>query len=432
MQSPAKSMCVKGWGKNMAKKRTSASEITDLQSFMHWVALQRECLNLINSHLAPSSEVAYELFFRGVSHTSYKNIPSIFRDDLIYNEDTIFNEAVSKNYTDFANDKTTFDMLVRMQHYGVPTRLLDVTQDPLVALYFATRLSAKDTPRSKRGKVYAYFVSKDKVLYPDSPEVCLYSNLAKQKIQDWIPQDKNNCVSRLVQSADRETPINKTIDVFDLQHIYCVKPRLNNPRIIRQKGAFLLFGNIGRKYIYPQIQDFENIYKWEFVKNKIRTISYAAIEDINNNDDVIKLESEIKSINEILFNNWLKLKKRLESPSLLGGYFHYDEFQKELLIELRTNASEKLKEDFLFCDRSLKNKRYQNIIASILQTNTAMTALYDIFSENGTVSETSKEVSNKAKIAEELENYGVNEESLFPELDVLGKSLRRKYEHKED
>ena len=29
-------------------------------------------------------------------------------------------------------------------------------------------------------------------------------------------------------------------------------------------------------------------------------------------------------------------------------------------------------------------------------------------------------------------NYGINEESLFPELDVLGKSLRKKYEHKED
>ena len=102
------------------------------------------------------------------------------------------------------------------------------------------------------------------------------------------------------------------------------------------------------------------------------------------------------------------------------------------MIELRSNASEKLKDDFLFCDRSLKNKRYQNIINSILQTNTAITSLYDIFSEFGTVSATSKEVLNKAQIAEELKNYGVNEESLFPELDVLGKSLRKKYEHKED
>jgi glucuronate isomerase len=28
-----------------------------------------------------------------------------------------------------------------------------------------------------------------------------------------------------------------------------------------------------------------------------------------------------------------------------------------------------------------------------------------------------------------MRNYGINEESLFPELDVLGKSLRKKYEH---
>ena len=38
---------------------------------------------------------------------------------------------------DFSECKSALDYLVQMQHYGLPTRLLDVTTNPLVALYFA-------------------------------------------------------------------------------------------------------------------------------------------------------------------------------------------------------------------------------------------------------------------------------------------------------
>lgn len=77
-------------------------------------------------------------FFRGHADASYSLLPSIMRKpEWMLHEKEMYNELRINCPGDFSQCVSHLDYLVEMQHYGLSTRLLDVTQNPLVALYFA-------------------------------------------------------------------------------------------------------------------------------------------------------------------------------------------------------------------------------------------------------------------------------------------------------
>ncbi|MEN6565301.1 MAG: FRG domain-containing protein [Veillonellales bacterium] len=82
-----------------------------------------------------------ELLFRGQSDYRFQLSPSIFRqginyDNISHNEAEMYFEFI-RRYPEYStNHKSIFEWLTLMQHYGLPTRLLDWTNNLLVALYF--------------------------------------------------------------------------------------------------------------------------------------------------------------------------------------------------------------------------------------------------------------------------------------------------------
>ncbi len=97
-----------------------------------------------------------EILFRGQSNTDYKLVPSLGRykngqEDLFFTERNLIETARYKMPNVFTKDLEPIELLELLQHYGIPTRLLDLTENALVALYFACAANPE-----KSGEVFMF------------------------------------------------------------------------------------------------------------------------------------------------------------------------------------------------------------------------------------------------------------------------------------
>ncbi|WP_166372198.1 FRG domain-containing protein [Psychromonas sp. SA13A] len=237
----------------------------------------------VNTLLKKISELSVEdhsIFFRGHANKKYLLDPSLYRDESWYsNEDKMIREILIRCPSDFSSMKTCFEKLVKMQHYDLPTRLLDLTENPLVALYFAC---VGESDKGNDGEIIFFKIPKKEIRYFDSDTVSVVSNVAWAKpdfeikkpfdTEKTFHKENNIHAQKLMHDIRQEKPhFRERIKPEHIQSVVCVKPQLDNPRIIRQEGVFLLFGIDGNKHNPAKIPE-----NWVVRVNESRIIIKSA------------------------------------------------------------------------------------------------------------------------------------------------------------
>lgn len=314
--------------------------------------------------------------YRGMADLRWGLVPSLMRriSELPHPfslEHDLAVEFSSQMPSLFQNADSNFERIAKMQHFGIPTRLLDFTLNPLVALYFA----CAEHPRTSGRIVFTL----NKVHHFDDQcvecisSLYLYDNCVNIKVDDWV---------RRYNVPVSEYLFHTYTNIYMSDPLF-VKPLYLDNRMQAQRSVFLLFHN--------------------YVRDLLADCAYYNYKEVDTN--VLKEEN----LEEIY-------REQIEAPRITLGehpYFVVDKCSFERL----TDSYRKHDIDHFL-------EKIETVFSNRFNLDDAISPLemQDIWFGFSSIVIPSK---CKKQILSQLEHIGIDEAYVYPEAEYIAKRIKR-------
>lgn len=222
------------------------------------------------------------LLFRGITSFYFDEKPSIMRKPKMFLREHDIYQSFSNQFKRLFNDSNNFEKLTIMEHHNLPTRLLDLTSNPLVALYMSCTNQFSNDSFNHLGEIILYSSfdgNKNLVFSFDDPIIIIISSLPKlnqnektslkcfltkslekgvkpfvtrkKLLTNLAHNNKNNITNKAINSFRKLLFYsneydyvfkNEEFNPYSLLYNYIVKPSIIDERISTQSGFFIIYG----------------------------------------------------------------------------------------------------------------------------------------------------------------------------------------------